>query len=134
MIYKRFYSELGKLLYAVADIDGAITPAEKKALQEIIKNELVPQEVHKDRFGTDAAYYSEIEFEILDDSIADAETAFESFIDYIENHHTAFNEQMKRACLRVVNELSSAYHGKNKKEKVLIEKLKKKLEAIPLRK
>ena len=39
MIYREFYSELGKLLYAVADIDGVITEKEKKKLKEIVKKE-----------------------------------------------------------------------------------------------
>ena len=73
MLYKNFYSELGKLLYAVADIDGVITQAEKKALHEIVKKELVPAEKHTDEFGTDAAYYAEIEFEYLDEEQMDAE-------------------------------------------------------------
>lgn len=30
MLYKEFYLEPGKLPYAVADIDGVITPKEKK--------------------------------------------------------------------------------------------------------
>jgi uncharacterized tellurite resistance protein B-like protein len=130
MLYKDFYSELGKLLYAVADIDGVITQAEKKALHDIVKKELVPAEKHKDEFGTDAAYYAEIEFEILDEEIGDAETAFNSFIDFVEEHHTAFNGNMKRVCLHVAKEIANAYHKTNKKEKVLINRLKEKIERI----
>ncbi len=52
MLYKKFYSELGKLLYAVAEIDGIITNKEKKALLEIVKKELVPADNHIDKFGT----------------------------------------------------------------------------------
>ena len=81
MDYKEFYSELGKLLYAVADIDHVITQKEKKALTDIVKKELAPTEVHKDAFGTGTAYYTAMEFDILDDEIADSETAFNSFIE-----------------------------------------------------
>ena len=130
MLYKDFYSELGKLLYAVADIDRVITQAEKKTLHDIVKRELVPAEKHKDEFGTDAAYYAEIEFEILDEEIGDAETAFNSFIDFVEEHHTAFDENMKKVCLHVAKEIAKAYHKTNKKEKALIKKLKEKIENI----
>src|ERR1035437_11182558 len=130
MLYKYFYSELGKLLYAVADIDGVITQAEKKALHEIVKEELVPAEKHKDEFGTDAAYYAEIEFEFLDEEIGDAEAAFNSFIDFVEEHHTAFDENMIKVCLHVAKEIANAYHKTNKKEKALIKKLKEKIEKI----
>ena len=130
MIYKEFYSELGKLLYAVADIDGVITQKEKKKLEDIVRKELVPGEEHQDEFGTNSAYYSEIEFDFLDEGIVDAESAFESFIDFVEEHHTAFDETMSEVCLHVVKELAAAYRGTNKKEKALLEKLKMKLEEI----
>ena len=128
MIYKEFYSEVGKLLYAVADIDHVITQQEKNKLQDIVKKELVPAEQHKDAFGTDAAYYTEIEFDFLDEQIEDAETAFESFIDFVEEHHTALDKKMKKVCLHITQELADAYRGTNKKEKQLLEKLKQKLE------
>ena len=127
MRYNEFYSEIGKLLYAVADIDGAITKREKKALQEIIRNELVPAEKHTDAYGTDAAYYAEMEFDFLDEQTADSETAFNSFIDFIEEHHTALDERMKKVCLHIADELASAYKRKNKKENALIQKLKDRL-------
>jgi uncharacterized tellurite resistance protein B-like protein len=130
MYYKEFYSELGKLLYAVADIDGMITHQEKRKLQEIVKKELVPSEKHLDEFGTDAAYYSEIEFDFQDEEIGDAEAAFNSFIDFVEDHHTAFDEKMLKACLHVARELAAAYRGTNRKEKALVDKLKNQLELI----
>ena len=130
MLYKYVYSELGKLLYAVADIDGVITQAEKNALQEIVRKELVPAEKHKDEFGSDAAYYAEIEFNYLEDEISDADAAFNSFIDFVEEHHTAFDEKMKKVCLHVAKEIARAYHKTNKKEKTLIKKLKEKIEKI----
>jgi|ERR1017187_7686923 uncharacterized tellurite resistance protein B-like protein len=130
MLYKDFYSELGKLLYAVADIDGAITQSEKKVLHEIVRKELVPSEKHKDEFGTDAAYYAEIEFEYLEEEIGDADAAFNSFIDFVEEHHTAFSEKMRKVCIHVAKEIANAYHKTNKKEKLIIKRLKEQIELI----
>ena len=130
MIYKEFYSELGKMLYAVADIDGVITQQEKKKLQDIVKMELVPAEQHRDEFGMDAAYYSEIEFEFLDEEIGDAGSAFESFIDFMEEHHSALDEKMISVCLHISKEIANAYRGTNKKEKGLIDQLRKTLDGI----
>ena len=95
MLYKEFYAELGKLLYAVADVDKIITQQEKKELQIIVKSELVPFEVLVDEFGTDVAHYSEFEFEFSDEQIYDSDMAFESFIDFINEHHEAINLNMK---------------------------------------
>lgn len=130
MRYPEFYAEVGKLLYAVADVDGMISAQEKQALMKIVERELVPEENHKDAYGTGAAWYAGIEFEILEEEIADAETAFESFINYVEEHHTAFNGSMKKVCLRITRELASVYHGTNKKEKEMIHRLERKLNKI----
>jgi hypothetical protein len=119
MLYKQFYSELGKLLYAIADIDGIITPREKKVLQEIVRKELIPSEI-----------YAEIEFDFLQDEQADAETAFESFVNFVEDHHTAFDKRMRRICMHVAKKLADEYYGTNKKEEFLVKKLKETFEKI----
>lgn len=134
MVYKKFYSELGKLLYAIADIDHVITPQEKRVLQNIVQKELAPVEQHQDSFGADVAYFTEIEFDFLDEQIADAESAFESFIDFIEDHHTAFDSNLKKVSLHIAKELANAYKGTNRKEKKLIEILRQKLENLEIRK
>lgn len=133
MTYRQFYSELGKLLYAVADVDGVISQKEKNALKKIIETELVPKERTRDKFGTDAAYYAEIEFDILDDSMIDAEQAFRSFIFFVEEHHTAINTDMRDVVLKIVKRLAAAYHKSNKKEKELVDKLEKKLRSLPFK-
>lgn len=130
MKYREFYSELGKLLYAVADVDGTISKKEKQALLHLVQQELVPQEQHTDAVGTDAAWYTEIGFEIQEENITDAETAFQSFIDYVEDHHTAFDKNMVKVCLRVASELASVYHGTNRKEKALLQQLEQRLKKI----
>lgn len=134
MLYKEFYSELGKLLYAVSDIDGAISKAEKSKLQDIVRNELVAAESHVDAFGTNTAFYSEMEFDYLDEEIGDAEAAFESFISFVEEHHTAFDERMKKTSLHVMKELADAYYRTNKKEKELIKKATAMLNKIEVKK
>lgn len=133
MLYRHFYSELGKLLYAVADVDGVISQKEKMALKELVKKELVPAEKHTDKFGTDVAFYAEIEFDILEESMIEPEEAFESFILFVENHHTAINKNMRDVILKIAKSLADAYHKTNKKEKALLEKLEKKLRELPVR-
>ncbi len=131
MFYSDLYSEIGKMLYAVADIDGMITQAEKAALQDIVKRELVPVEKHVDEFGTDAAYYTEFEFDYLDqEKMMDAETAFNSFIDFVEEHRTALDRNTIKICLHIAEEIANAYHATNQVENVLLEKLKMKLNEI----
>lgn len=131
MIYQELFSEIGKLLFAVADVDGMINKEEKEAIYEMVKKQLVPVESMKDEYGTDIAYYAEFEFEYLDqENIMDSETAFNSFIDFVEDHKTAFKPEMKNACLHVAEEIAKAYHGSNQREAELIEKLRAKLSKL----
>ena len=130
MIHKQFYSELGKLLYSIADVDGVITKTEKLTMQELVRKELVPLEKHTDEFGTDAAYYTEIEFDILEDSNSEPDVAFESFISYIENHKTALDRRMLEITRNIATRLADTFHHTNRKEKELLEVLNKKIGQI----
>jgi hypothetical protein len=134
MNYKHLYSELGKLLYAVADVDGVITKQEKEALIKIIKTGLAPAENQRDQFGTNVANYTEIEFDFLDEQIIEPEVAFNSFIDFIEEHQTGIDEKMKKVFVQVAEALGKAYHGTNKKEKKLVDKLKSVLKRVEFKK
>ena len=85
MVYKQFYSEMGKMLYALANVDKEASQKEVKTLKELVRKELVPKESSIDVYGTDAAYYTEFEFDVLAETMMfEPEAAFESFINYIE--------------------------------------------------
>lgn len=129
--YKKFYAELGKLLYAMADVDKIISPAEKKAVYKIVRKELVPAEKHVDEFGTDIAFYAEIAFDYMDEEILGSESALHSFLDYIHGHQHLIDKHMRDTCIRIVDELAAAVHGKNEKERKLLHELKMKLKRIP---
>jgi hypothetical protein len=131
MFYRQFYSELGKLLYALASVDGVISDKEKAALKDFVRKDLVPNEKHTDKFGTDAAYYIEIEFDILEDAMPDTEATFDSFLEFIERHYTAIDKRMRDDSIRIAVKVANAFHKTSKKEKALIETLKKKLSALP---
>ena len=131
MLYRQFYSELAKLLYAVANVDGKISAKEREELKVIVRNELVPAEHHTDKFGTDAAYYTEIEFDFLEEAMIEPETAFESFLNFVANHHSAVDSRMREVSLRTAKKIADTYHKTSKKEKELIKKLEKKLESLP---
>lgn len=130
MIYKTFYSELGKLLYAIADIDGVISRQEKDLLLDTVKNELAPAEQHRDEFKTNVAYYTEFEFDFLDEHLTNPQVTFMSFLDFIDEHQSAFDDKLKKACLVLAKELAAVYRGTNKKEKEFIRQLEKKIDGL----
>lgn len=134
MNHKEFYSELGKFLYAVIDNDGIVSKSEKDRLKNIVKKQLVPLEHHVDAYGTNIAFYSEMEFDVLEESIPDIEATFASFMEFIEEHQFEFDETMKKVSLIISKELSNVYLGTSKRERVLIDQLTKRLNKIKIKK
>ncbi len=130
MIYRNFYSEVGKLMYSIASIDGKVNRKEYEKLRDIVEKKLVPMESSTDSFGTDAAYYAEIEFDILQDEELDPQWCFDSFVNYVDTHKTAFDTKLKKMVMNLSKELSAVYHGTNKKEAALIHKLQMELNKI----
>lgn len=134
MDYKEFYSELGKLLYAIIDSDGIVSKKEKERLKTIVKKQLVPLEHHVDAYGTNIAFYAEMEFEILEEEVPDVEHTFNSFMNFIDANQTEFDDTMKKVSLIVAKELSNVYLGTNKMERHLIDQVTKKLNKIKIKK
>ncbi len=124
MIYKNFYSEVGKLLYAIAKADGTITNEEITAIHQLVLKDLVPLESSTDEFGTDSAFYVEMEFDYLNENMQDPDVAFDSFVDYIEEHSSAFDDKMRSAVFNVAQRLTQSFHETNIKDHYMIEKLK----------
>ena len=124
MIYKNFYSEVGKLLYALAKADGSIASEEIMAIHKLVLEDLVPLESSTDEFGTDSAFYVEMEFDYLNENFYDPEVAFNSFIDYVEDHYTAFDDNLKEVVFKVAETLTNSFHETNIKDHYMILKLK----------
>ena len=124
MDIREFYAETGKLLYAVAEVDGVITKREKQSLHKLIQNRLAHRETHTDEFGTNDAWYTEFEFEVAEEQGMSSEDAFNSFVDFIQEHRNKMDRELKEICFILADRLAESYHLTNKKEKLLIQKLK----------
>lgn len=130
MDIKQFYAELGKLLYAVADIDGVITKQEKDELHNLISSRLTQREIHTDEYGTNDAWYAEFEFDVAEEQGMTSEDAFESFSLYMEEHGKYFDASMKDICLLLADRLAGSFHHINAKEKAMLQKLKEVLYSV----
>lgn len=124
MIYKNFYSEVGKLLYALAKADGSIPSEEIKVIHQLVLKDLVPLENSTDEFGTDSAFYVEMEFDYLNENFYDPDVAFSSFISYVEDHYSAFDDKLKSAIIKVAETLINSFHETNIQDHNYILKLK----------
>src|SRR5690606_1487088 len=79
---RKFYAELGHLLYALAAVDGRVQAQEIATMKRVVAEQLVPQEASKDHFGTDRAFITEFEFDVLVERGDPPEEAFGSFLTY----------------------------------------------------
>ncbi|MBK9149273.1 MAG: TerB family tellurite resistance protein [Flavobacteriales bacterium] len=122
-----FYKELGRLLYAIAAADGKISDQEIRTLKKVVSDQLVPQEVSTDHFGTDQAYITEFEFDVLAERGASVEGAFDSFIAYMARHRHDLTTQRKELIYRCADAVASAFHGVGKAELPLLIELHKHL-------
>lgn len=130
MQYRQYYSELAKLLYAVAYSDRFINNKEKERIRTIVKKSLVPDEKHVDKFGTDVAYYVEIELDILLENLPNPQSQFDSYLNFIEKHSTAISESLLTTSLAAAKKISETSGGTNKAEKRLINLLERKVNEI----
>jgi uncharacterized tellurite resistance protein B-like protein len=130
MDIKMFYAELGKLLYAIADIDGVITPPERAAFHELIGSRLTQREIHTDEYGTNDAWYAEFEFDVAEEQGLDPEDAFNSFAEFVEENGRYFDERMREICLLLADRLAGSYHHINQREKQLLQRLKEVLSTV----
>jgi uncharacterized tellurite resistance protein B-like protein len=130
MDLKEFYAETGKLLYAVAGVDGVITNREREALHNLIQTRLMQRETHTDEFGTNDAWYTEFEFEVAEEQGMSAEDAFNSFSEFIDENKNKLDHDLKDICIILADRLAESYHHTNKKEKNIIQKLKETLYSL----
>lgn len=122
---QRFYIELGKLLYAVAEADHHISEKEKQKLLDIVKDELVPVESSTDDYGTDNAYYAEFEFELAEEQDLNPDEALDSFLGFARANPKGFTQKHRELSIRVMDELAEVYYGINKNESRVIERVRK---------
>jgi hypothetical protein len=129
MRYQDFYTELGKLLYAIAKVDGKVGAREFTALKKIVKEELLQLENSHDQFGTDNAYYVEMEFDFLEGNFGDPEQAFTSFLDFIEEHKSAITPELKGLIAHLSAKIASSEMGIHPKEQLYLRRLEEKIKG-----
>ncbi len=122
---EKFYENLGKLFYAIADADDVIHKEEISALKNIVEKDWVKVEDLHDEFGTDAAYLIEIMFDWLDENRPPAYQAFYEFKDFKVENEKYFTPDVKALILKTAESIAISFEGKSIKEKQMLSKLRK---------
>lgn len=121
---QKLYEALGYLYYSIAHADKKITAPEIEALSAAVKEQWVPLEDSTDDFGTDAAYYISICFDIMNDKDVSPEKAWVSFINFYEAHPSLFNPHIKDRMLKTADAIVKASSGMNHAEHERLQSLK----------
>ena len=123
MDYRKYYNELGKLLYAVANVDGTVQQKEIEELRKLVREELMHLEDTEDDYSMDAAFFTEFEFDYMrEENTTSSEELLQSFKDYLENT-PELRPSMKQAARRAAHRIAEAFAGVNKKEEAILEKI-----------
>ncbi|OIP01553.1 MAG: hypothetical protein AUJ98_03860 [Bacteroidetes bacterium CG2_30_33_31] len=126
MEYKEYYTELGKLLYAVAKADGEVQDEELYQIYKIVVEEISDDNLFERGEEVDS-YYTEFEFEALIDKNTDMHEAFNSFLLFYGENEKDFTKKMKLTTLKAMEAVANAYEGIVPEEQLLIDNLKKRL-------
>jgi hypothetical protein len=119
-----FYSELGKLLYAVANADGNISVQESAEISNQIRERLLHREMNTDRFGSNKAWVTQFAFDTAADKNLNPGDVLHAFMDYAREQADRLTDQEIDTCLNMCDHIAEAYRHRNKKENELITKLR----------
>ena len=125
--YREYYKQLGNLLYSMAAIDGSVAPKELDKLRKLVREKLVPAEIHLDEFGTDMAYVVEFQFDLQNEQDLGSQVAWEEVEEYLKHNASLLPEADKQHMLAAAESVAAAFHGINKEEHQLLVRLKKSL-------
>jgi hypothetical protein len=125
----RLFSEIGKLIYAIAASDHKISHKEKEQLKSLV-SESLNKIKETDQFGTSVLFYPEIEFEFLEEELIAPEDALQSFVDYIKEHYSAIDLEHVQLIRKLSWETANSFRGINQKEKQMLDKLEEALAYI----
>lgn len=122
---RKLYQSLGKLFYAIAAADRVVRKEERDTLRSLVRQEWLEVDEVQDAFGSDAAYQIETVFDWLEENNLPAQELFLEFKDFKKEHEFLFDLEIKALIWKTCMNIATAFSGKNKKELVMLENLKK---------
>ncbi len=126
---RRFYKELGNLFYAIAAADKNIRKEEREKLHDEIQFAWKHYDNETDRFGTDRAWLIEFEFEALEDSMTDADEAWEMFRAWFKDNEKSIDHHTRVRIFNSARHIAESVRKINEEELEYLVKLKKLMEV-----
>lgn len=124
MFYEELYTELGKLFYSIAAVDGKVQPAERESLQKLIRDTWEPMENSVDEFGSDRSVLIDAAFDYAE-SKGFKDEGLQSFEEFYKYNKAEFTPFIISNILKTGKQIANAFHGKNKNERAVLERIEK---------
>ncbi len=121
---KLFYTELGRLLYAVANADENINEVEKETITKMILERLLQHEKENDQFGSNAAWQTQFAFDTAEEGILDPKVVLDEFLAYSDANKKDLSDEELQLGISLAEHLAEAYRHKNKKENKMLTTLR----------
>lgn len=120
-----FYQNLGKLFYAIAAIDHSVREEELDKLKEIVKKEWLTTNLvdESSKTGIEASIINTFKW-LQQDNEYGAETCFNSFLAFKKEHEHLFTSKVNILILKTAGAIASSFSGVNKRELIILTKLK----------
>lgn len=122
-VQRLFYSNLGKLFYAIAAADKTVSEEEINTLKQIVNTEWLLLEGAKDESEVKAMREIKITFEELNKEKANAKSCMTAFKLFKELHENLFTDNVKQLIWKTANAVASSFSRRNKSELLLIAEL-----------
>ncbi|MGB3144577.1 MAG: hypothetical protein WBB24_10745 [Maribacter sp.] len=117
------YKNIGKLMYALARIDGSIHTNEVDHLRSYVRSYWLHIDDIEDDHGLNAAFKIEATFDGLLENRTEPEICFQEFSKFYKENSEAFSPEIKRLILDTANAMAKSYAKKNKAELILLSKI-----------
>lgn len=127
--YIDIYTNLGFLFYSVAAVDGTVRPAEAEKLKAVVAEKWLPLEDSRDAFGTDAAHYIGMSFDLAAAEEWNGQEAYTRFLENYTELQKHFQPSMRQLVLDTAAAVANAFNGTNKAELTRLTQIQQLLSA-----
>ncbi|NRD24625.1 hypothetical protein HNV10_15330 [Winogradskyella litoriviva] len=127
----QFCQNLGKLFYAFAAVDKSVNDEEISTVKRLVEKYWLQQDLIVSCSQNDAKNAIIDTFNWLcKDMEYDAQTCYNSFINFKKQNNFIFTEDIKKLIIKTVGKISSSFSGQNKSELILLAKLNIELKKL----
>lgn len=120
----QFCQNLGKLFYAFAAVDNSVNEEEISMVERLVKKDWLHQDLMVSCSQNDTKNAIMETFNWLcKDKEYNAQTCYNSFINFKKQHNFIFSDDIKKLILKTTGKISSSFSGLNKSELIMLANL-----------